>query len=180
MYNMSKSTAAYIQTFTFGQKYSQALDRSADINLSERFCLYFWSTAKWDILKSTGWWFERMDMSVHIHLWYQLCPHSVTITVVKPFRLDQAVICPEEMSLHGQRWGLELGMLCFCLCLSCRHSPQQLNNFFHNFSSRCKSSQHLPISSISHDSVSLDKTTFAFFSFAQNRIITAFCVQKMR
>lgn len=63
------------------------LNRLADSNLPEHFCLYFCSTAKWDILKATGWWVECMGMSVHIHLWYQPCPHSVTIIVLKLFRL---------------------------------------------------------------------------------------------
>ncbi len=155
-------------------------DRFPDSNVSEHFCLYFCSTAKWDILKATGWWAECMGMSVHIHLWYQPCPHSVTITVVKPFRLGQAAICPEEKSLHGQRYGLEVGMFSFCLSLSCRHPPtaQQL---LHSFSSRCTSSQHLPIGSISNDPVTLDKITFAFSVFGKTtqggNIITHFHAQ---
>lgn len=58
-------------------------------------------------------------------------------------------------------------MFSFCLSLSCRHPPtaQQL---FHSFSSRCKSSQHLPIGSISNDPVTLNKTTSAFSIFGKN------------
>lgn len=143
------------------------LARFADSNLSEHFCLYFCSTAKWDVLKATGWWVECMGMSVHIRLRYQPCPHSVTIIVVKPFRLDQAAIRPEEKSLHGQRYGLEVGMFSFCLSLSCRHPPTA-EQLFRSFSSRWKSGQRLPIGSISPDPVSLDKTTFAFSIFTQN------------
>lgn len=103
-----------------------------------------------------------MGMSVHIHLLYQPCPHSVTIIVQKPFRLDQAAICPQEKSLHGQRYGLEVGVFSSRLWLSCGHPPTA-EHLFHGCSSRCKSSQHLPISPISPNPVSLDKTTFAFF-----------------
>lgn len=81
------------------------LDRFADSNLSERLCLHFCSAAKWDILKATGWWVECVWMSVHIHLRHQPCPHSVTIAAAKPFRLQQAAICPEEKSPPGQRYG---------------------------------------------------------------------------
>lgn len=104
-------------TFKLGQKTYfgwfkiLTLNQRTDSNLSEHFYLYFCSTAKWDILKATVWWAECMRMSVHIHFWYQPCPHSVTIIVVKPVRLNRAAIWPEEKSLHGQRYGLEAGML---------------------------------------------------------------------
>lgn len=102
---------------------------------------------------------------------YQPCPRSVTLIGGEPFRLDQAAIRPQEMSLHGQRYGHEVGMISFCLCLFFADTHQLLNN---NFSATLlpdvKSSQVLPISSTSPNPVSLDKSTFASLHFAKNII----------
>lgn len=103
-------------------------DRFTDGNVSEQSCLFFCSTAKWDIPKGAGWWVEYVRTSVHIHPWCHPCPHSVTIIVVKRFRLDQAAIWPEGKSLLGQWYGPDVGMFSVCLFLSCRFH-RLLSNF---------------------------------------------------